>query len=151
MARFTVPVAVVVVIARINGGARQYLLQRRSNTGFGDGMWDFACSGHVEEGESMTDACVRECAEELGIKARGQDFSFFTLLYKRDGEVTYVNPYFLLTDFVGEPRICEPHKCDGLKWFSEDELPSNLLPDRRAALQAFKVGQRFIEYGWVKD
>ena len=42
MSRFKVPVAVVVMITRTCGGKRQLLLQRRSNTGFGDGKWDFA-------------------------------------------------------------------------------------------------------------
>ena len=53
MEKFKVPVAVVVLIARNVGGKEQILLQRRQNTGFGDGMWDFACSGHVEDGESL--------------------------------------------------------------------------------------------------
>ena len=43
MEKFRVPVAVVVLIERNVGGIKQILLQRRQNTGFGDGMWDFAC------------------------------------------------------------------------------------------------------------
>ena len=33
------PVAVVVLIIREDDGRREVLLQRRQNTGFGDGMW----------------------------------------------------------------------------------------------------------------
>lgn len=148
MAKFTAPVAVVVLIARIENGVRHILLQRRQNTGFGDGMWDFACSGHVEEGESMTEACVRECREELGIIAEAQRFKFFTLIYKRDGDITYVNSYFYLTEYYAKPVIMEQNKCSELKWFSEDDLPDDLLDDRRQAYEAFLKGIPFIEYGW---
>jgi len=44
------------------------LWQRR---GFGKdaapGLWDLACAGHVDPGESYQDAAVRELAEELGM------------------------------------------------------------------------------------
>ena len=147
MGKLKAPVAVVVLITR-DDGVRQVLLQRRQNTGFGDGMWDFACSGHAEEGESLTVACVRECREELGIEARARDFEFFTLIYKRDGNLTYVNPYFHLTKYDGEPAICEPSKCSELRWFDVSALPEDLLPDRRAALKALREGVKLIEYGW---
>lgn len=150
MGRFSVPVAVVVLIIMEDDGRREVLLQRRQNTGFGDGMWDFACSGHVEEGESLTSACVRECREELGIVCRQEDLNLFTIIYKRDGELTYLNPYFELKKFCGTPDIKEPVKCSELRWFPFDCLPENLLPDRREALDAFINGVPLIEYGWDK-
>ncbi len=150
MDKFRAPVAVIVLITRMRGGRREVLLQRRQNTGFGDGMWDFSCSGHVEDGESMTRACARECSEELSIAAEAENFSFFTIIYKRDGKISYVNPYFHLTKYAGEPRINEPDKCSALEWFDESALPEDLLPDRREAYRAFLNGKPFIEYGWQK-
>lgn len=147
MTRFKAPVAVVVLIEREHDGKRQLLLQRRRNTGFGDGMWDLACSGHVEEGESCSCACARECREELGIETSPEDFRFFALIYKRDGAVTYVNPYFALRAFAGEPCIAEPLKCSELRWFDENSLPDELLPDRKSACDAYRRGHAFIEYG----
>ena len=146
MPKFCVPVAVVVLIERPGDGGAQLLLQRRQNTGFGDGMWDFACSGHVEEGESLTDACSRECREELGISASPDDFEFITFIYKRDGAMTYVNPYFVLRQYEGEPHIGEPFKCAELGWFDECALPAELLPDRREALAAYRGGRPFIQF-----
>ncbi len=141
-------VAVVVMLSRKQNGVRQMLLQRRRNTGFGDGMWDFACAGHVERGERMTEACARECREELGIKAAPENFNFFTLIYKKDGNSVYCNPYFFLTKYEGEPKIKEPFKCSELKWFDIDALPDDLLDDRKRAFEAFKKGEPFLEYGW---
>ncbi len=144
--RYSVPVAVVVMISRGSGRGTELLLQRRANTGFGDGMWDLACSGHVERGETPLASCVRECREELGIAVRAEDIRFFTLVYKRDGQVTYVNPYFHVVDFEGEPKISESDKCSELKWFALDKLPSDLLPDRREAVEAFLEGRKYIEF-----
>lgn len=149
MNRFCVPVAIVVLIMRnIDVGDREVLLQRRQNTGFGDGMWDFACAGHVEEGESMTEACVRESFEELGIRTQPEDFKFFTLIYKKDSTITYVNSYFCLTKYYGNIEIMEPSKCSELKWFNVMQLPEDLLPDRKRAFEALLNGDTFIEYGW---
>ena len=146
MPRFKVPVAVVVMITRVCGGKRQLLLQRRSNTGFGDGKWDFACSGHVEEGERLRETCVRECREELGISSKPEDFAFFTLIYKRDPGATYVNAYFCLTEYAGTPSVCEESKCSALGWFDESALPHDLLDDRRLALDCFLKNEHFAEY-----
>ena len=61
--------AVILLWLRDSGERQEILLQRLQNTGYADGMWDFACSGHVELGESMKQALCREAEEELGWKA----------------------------------------------------------------------------------
>lgn len=43
------------------------LFARRQNTGYVDGKWDFAGSGHVDENETAAQAVVREAKEETGI------------------------------------------------------------------------------------
>ena len=59
--------AVNLVLTRINNGRKEILLQLRQNTGYMDNMYDFACSGHVDKGESYTQALIREAKEEIGI------------------------------------------------------------------------------------
>lgn len=46
------------------------LLHRRKNTGYEDGKWDIAGSGHVDEDETAQTAVIRECQEELGIEVQ---------------------------------------------------------------------------------
>ena len=46
-------VAVMLILEREADGRRELLLQRRQNTGYADGLWDVAVSGHLEEGESL--------------------------------------------------------------------------------------------------
>ena len=45
----------------------EVLLQLRQGTGYMDGHWAAAAAGHVEAGESVLDAAVREADEELGV------------------------------------------------------------------------------------
>ena len=65
--RFLTPSAAIVMLLKDDGGATKVLLQRRQNTGFMDGKWDLSCSGHVEHGESISEAAAREAKEELGV------------------------------------------------------------------------------------
>ena len=55
--------AVFPIILRREGGRTQILLHLRQNTGYMDGCWDFAGSGHVDENETARQAVARECLE----------------------------------------------------------------------------------------
>lgn len=148
--RFKAPSASILMLMKQEGGKRKVLLQRRQNTGFADGLWDLSCSGHVEHGESMSQAIVREAREELGIEIDANSLSFVTFVHKRESEsdLTYYNAYFACFNYLGEPRICENEKCSELKWFDLDDLPEDIIDDRRRAVEAFKSGVHYIEYGW---
>lgn len=148
--RFKVPSASILLLIKEKNGRKKVLLQRRQNTGFADGMWDFSCSGHVEYGESMSQTAVREAREELGLTISTESISFITLVHKRENErdLTYYNAYFVCYKFEGEPHICERDKCSELKWFDIDDLPDDLIDDRKKAVQAFKNGVHYFEYGW---
>ena len=147
---YLTPSAVILILMRERGGKKQILLQRRRNTGFADGLWDFSCSGKVEEGESMTAAATREAKEELGITVAAENLQFAVLIHKCDKpcNLVYYNAYFVCTDFIDEPTVCEPEKCSELKWFDVDNLPDELIADRKCALKAYLGGEHFIEYGW---
>ena len=72
--------AVNLVLTRTNeNGEKEILLQLRQNTGYMDNMYDFACSGHVEKGESYTTALVREAKEEIGITVKEEDLVFLAV------------------------------------------------------------------------
>ena len=56
--------AIFVIIIKNN----KILLQKRMNTGYEDGKYDLAVSGHVEANESLKDTVIRESFEEIGLK-----------------------------------------------------------------------------------
>ena len=53
----------------------KYLFLKRSNTGKGDGFYMLP-GGHVDAGESVLHAAVRELKEELGIDVKESDLEF---------------------------------------------------------------------------
>ena len=150
MAIYKTPSAIVLILVRERDGKKQILLQRRQNTGFADGLWDFSCAGKVEDGETMTSTAVREAREELGVEVASDKIQFICLVHKRDdsADLTYVNAYFICSDFEGEPTVCESEKCSELLWFDLDCLPDDLIDDRRQALNSYFNGINYIEYGW---
>ena len=138
------------MLLRTDGSRKQVLLQRRQNTGFADGKWDFSYAGHVEHGENMKKTAVREAREELGIAIDESSLDFVATVHKREEQIdlTYINVYFSCTDFEGEPKICEPYKCSEIAWFDLDNLPDDLIDDRKEVAKSYKAGCHYIEYGW---
>lgn len=148
--RFRVPVAVMPLITRGHGAHRELLLHRRQNTGYADGLWDCAGSGHVDEGEPMTMAVVREAQEEVGLSVLPGDVRFATMAHARDPQdgTVYIDAYFWVESFVGEARICEPHKSAELAWFALDTLPDDLIAKRRRSIDNALGGVPFSQEGW---
>lgn len=148
--RFRTRCAVLLLLLRQQGDKQQILLQRRQNTGYADGHWDTAASGHLEARESLKQAMAREAAEELGIRIQPAELRFVTLIHKYipSLEDAYFNVYFLATTYSGQEHINEPEKCSELCWFDVDKLPDDLIADRRLVLQHYLHGVAYDEYGW---
>ena len=149
--RFRARSSVLLFVMRGQGEVREILLQRRQNTGYADGMWECAASGHVDADEPMTAAVIREAREELGILLQPEDVHFATLIHKytrETGEIYYCG-YFLAEHYEGTPRICEPEKCAELRWFALDALPDALIEDRRMAIDHMRRGIPYGEFGWL--
>ncbi len=112
------------VFINIRDDAGRLLLQQRANTGFRDGFYDFACSGHVDGNEGIREAAVRELVEELGIQAREEDLQLVHI-NQAFLDTPYMNFTFQLLAWEGEPAIKEPEKCSDLAYFFPDQLPSD--------------------------
>jgi 8-oxo-dGTP diphosphatase len=49
-------------------------------------------------------------------------------------------------DYQGEVYNAEPNKCDEVIWVSKDNLPENIAPSLRFALEAIFRGEIYSEY-----
>lgn len=123
------------------------LLMRRYNTGWMDGMYSLI-SGHIDGGESVTDAMIREAYEEAKITLSKKDLKPATVLHRRSPDQEYIDFFFVAEKWEGTPEIGEPDKCDDLAWFDIDNLPHNILPYIKDALHHYKRRNSFFEYGW---
>jgi 8-oxo-dGTP diphosphatase len=125
-------------------GDGRVLLQLRSGTGFRDGFWAAAAAGHVEAGEPVHAAAVREVAEELGVVVAGADLEPLTAMHRTaptgldvDQRVDF---FFACRHWTGEPRTMEPAKSAGLRWCPLDGLPDPVVPHERFVLDGLRVG-----------
>jgi len=118
-------VAVFLMLVREKNKTKEILLQKRTNTGYMDEMYDMACSGHLEKGETLSQAIKREAKEELGIDIEEKDLKMVELIhaYKDD----YINVFFTTDKYDGIPEIKESNKCSDLRWFNIKELPENTI------------------------
>lgn len=135
--RFVTRMAVFVALRNEQG---EILLQQRANTGYLNGYWDFAASGHVEHGESIHQTAIRELLEEVGVSAREEDLRL-THVDQYLLEQNYVNWVFLLDKWQGKPKICEPHKCSDMRYFSLNDLPDKCVNTVRAAMASDLRGE----------
>lgn len=114
-------IGIGVIIIR-NG---QVLLGKRRNT-HGAGSW--CCpGGHLEFGESFEACARREVREETGLEIENIRTGTFTNDLFADEGKHYVTLFMLADSLQGEPRVCEPDKCDTWAWFSTDALPRPLF------------------------
>lgn len=136
--------AVLPVVLREQDGREEVLLLRRANTNYMDGRWDFAGSGHVEEGETASQAVCRELFEETGLIAKPEDTVFLHVSH-RVKEPTYYDFYFAIRSWEGEPSIQEPDKCSAMAWFPVDDLPQDMIPNRRRVFLLSRTGAPYSE------
>lgn len=124
------------------------LMQRRCNTSHCDGQYGLP-SGKVDEGETFTQAIIREVAEEIGVVLKEDYVRVAHLMHNNSGDVhEWVNVFFLAREYDGEIRNMEPEKCDDLDWFPLDDLPENTIPYVRHALACISKSEFYSECGW---
>ena len=142
--RFQVVPAAYVLLRRTAGGEEQVLLQLRRGTGFMDGHWAAAAAGHVEAGESVLEAAVREAAEELGITVDAADLAPLCAMHRTaapHGPVDErVDFFFSCRRWTGEPRTVEADKAADLRWFGLAELPDPVVPHELRVLTGLRAG-----------
>jgi mutator protein MutT len=126
----------------------QVLLAQRQGTGYADGCWNLP-SGHLEEGETIDQAVIREAREEIGLTLHPADLRFVHMCHFRNPEgQARMGAFFEVTSWEGEPYNAEPHKCARIAWFPLDELPPNTYPYTAAGVREYVRGIRYAAVGW---
>ncbi|WP_308121786.1 NUDIX hydrolase [Actinotalea ferrariae] len=123
----------------------EVLLQRRRGTGYMDGLWGLL-AGHVDAGESVVDAAVREAHEEGAVGIEPSDLVPLTTLHRFEPGGPAVEQrcdvFFETRRWAGEPRIAEPTNAAEMAWFPLDDLPDDVVPHERLVLDHLRTGGR---------
>jgi 8-oxo-dGTP diphosphatase len=136
------PVAVHIFLLQ----GEEVLLLRRQNTGYEDGRLSVV-AGHVEPGESVTRAALREIREEVGLALAPERLQVVGVMHRKSEDERV--DFFLACRLAHEePRNCEPGRCSELRWVPLGDLPQDTIPYVRAALKNYRRGVWFEEFGW---
>jgi 8-oxo-dGTP diphosphatase len=105
-----------VVAALIWRGDKFMICQRPANKARGL-LWEFV-GGKVEQGESLAQALVRECREELAIIIQPSEI-FAQLTHEYPDIIVHLT-IFNATIKEGEPQLLEHND---LKWITKEQIP----------------------------
>jgi 8-oxo-dGTP diphosphatase len=124
----------------------EILLLRRFNTGYEDGNYSVV-AGHVDAGETVTQAAVREAGEEAGVTIPPENLQVVQVINRKSNDER-VDFFVTVSAWEGEIRNLEPDKCDDLAWFPLTALPTNMISYVRFALENYQAGIFYSEFGW---
>lgn len=127
----------------------QILLLRRYNTGYEDGNYSVV-AGHLDGGETVVQAAIREAKEEASVDLKAEDVKVVGVMHRKAGDER-IDFFAVVKNWEGEIQNLEPHKCDDLRFFPLNELPSNVIPYIRRAIENYKEGRWFDHFGWNEE
>lgn len=143
MERFKMVVAVHLILKEED----KLLLLRRYNTGYEDGKYSVV-AGHIDGNETVAEAMRREALEEAGIRIKEEDLEIVHVMHRKTKERESVDYFFTCRNYDGEIEIMEPNKCDELKFYKTNELPNNMIPYVKDAIEHYQNNTPFSMYGW---
>lgn len=123
------------------------LLLRRFDTGYEDGNYSVV-AGHLNGNETFFQAAVREAKEEVGIDIRAGDLEVLHVMHRKVQNEERIDFFIQARIWKGEPKNTEPNKCDDLRWFDVDNLPTNTIPYIRHAIDCIRNKVFYGEFGW---
>ena len=139
---FRAPVSVHLLLIRENS----ILLLRRFNTGYEDGKYSLV-AGHLDAGETLKSAMIREAKEEAGIEISPSELAVIGVIHSKSDK-EYIHFFLEASEWAGEVSNMEPGKCDDLSWFDIQELPENTIQYIRLGVENYLSNIWFGSIGW---
>lgn len=138
--RNQVPLTALLLLSKDN----KVLLSKRWHTGYEDGKFTFP-GGHVEKGEEIKQAAIREAKEEIGIDICPEDLQVIHVLNRKVEDNAYVDFILKPSKWSGEIINKEKNVCEELLWADIHSIPDTTLPFLKELLENDSF---YIPFGW---
>ena len=139
--------ATTVVYLILRDNLDRILVMDRWGTGYRDGDCQTP-AGHIDAGETPTQAILRETKEEIGVELVGLRFAHASFRPKHDETGDRCDYYFEARGWHGHLHNAEPDKHRNLRFVEPARLPQNMTPHIRHAIRCIEYGVVFSELGY---
>ena len=123
----------------------------RANSGYHDGEYGVP-TGHIKDGEPASGAAIRKAYEEVGVHLRMSEIRLVHVMHRSSGSdktSDYIDFYFLVLNFAGEPKNRIPEQCTELRWVEWNMLPPLTVPEVREAIEHIKEDKIYSEFDFL--
>lgn len=141
--RFKLKSAVYLVLKQDN----KVLLMKRAGSGYMDGFYSLP-AGHLEQGETLKMAMVREAKEEINIEIDPRNLHLELTLHRASEFGEYIDVFFSVQHYKNELRINEPDKCHDLGFFDVEKMDKPIVPYIRKVLECLDKKINYLEADW---
>ncbi len=105
-------------------GGYLFLQKRSAAKDIQPGKWDTAVGGHVDYGETVYQALLREASEELGLRGIRPEL-LISYIFRSEIEQEQVNVFYIIADETFSP-VVDPVEIDDARFWHVDEIAGSL-------------------------
>lgn len=123
--------------ALIINDKNEILLGLRAGNRGGSGTYGLI-GGKAVNGETIEETCIREIKEETGLDVNTCDLGVVNIFTTQSTPTAlFYQIGVLVKKYSGTPQNMEPTKCDELKFFKLDNLPTNLFMGTKGNIELY--------------
>ncbi|MFI0777662.1 NUDIX domain-containing protein [Streptomyces sp. NPDC021212] len=121
---------------------------RHPDSAYAGNTWHFL-AGHCER-EAAISCLVREAEEEAGLIIEPGAIELVHVVHLVDspGARPRIGLVFRAHSWSGTPELLEPDRCVEWRWWRPQDLPAEVVPYARQAIDGILAGRRYSEMGW---
>jgi len=123
---------------------------RHPDSAYAGNTWHFL-AGHCER-EAAISCLVREAKEEAGLIIDPRAVELVHLVHLLDSPVARprIGLVFRAHSWSGTPEIREPDRCVEWRWWRPQDLPAEVVPYTRQAIDGILAGRLYSQMGWTE-
>lgn len=135
------------VLAYLTAHNKVFLIRRAQNRSFAPGLYHMP-GGRVEKSEPALLAIQRELCEELDLIIPALNFTLVHTFHRNTANGSLIALVFK-ADITGLTLVNkEPDKHDAIAFFSLNQLPENMIPVHKQAIECVKKNIYYSEHNW---